>query len=333
MSASQKRAKKILTQSLVFALLWIATGQASAELINTNRPDGVSGERWAEFLTYCAVHAAINNVPIQFYGRVEDQNKVPVHGAAVRVRVSSFVEDASVQWTTGGGETVSKHIDLITDENGLFELNDVKGRILYIDSISKEHYKDRPKYPSYAYSKRYSVIHVPDQHEPEVFRILRQGETEPLIRTVGSVRMFADKKYGVVLMTGKVRDSVGDEDAHLVFSIQVGPPSRGRIDWTVYIEAPRGGILESEDDFDLMLEAPQVGYVPHIQWKYSKDDPKYTGRLSRNIYFRSNDGSVFAAIKVEASASPSGSVRVELTNLVNPSGSRNLEYDPEKRIK
>jgi hypothetical protein len=329
----QKRVKKVVMQSLVCGLMAIGAEQASAELINTNRPDGVSSERWESFLSYCTVQAAIDNVPIQFFGRIEDQNGVPVHGATVRVRVTSFLEDASVQWATGGGEKVVKHIDLVTDENGLFELSDVKGMGINIDSVTKEGFKDRPKHPSYAYGELYGGRHTPDPHRPEVFRILRQGETEPLIKTKGSVRMFPDKKYGVDLMTGKFRDAVGNEDAHLVVSMQVGPPSRGRIDWTVFIEAPRGGIIESEDDFDFMLKAPLDGYIQEIQWGETKDDPKYTGRLSRNIYFRSSDGSVFAAINVRVNASPSGSVRVELTNLINPRGSRNLEYDPAKRIK
>jgi hypothetical protein len=328
----QKRVKKVVMQSLVCGLMSICAEQASAELINTNRPDGVSSEEWESFLADCTFFAAMDNMPIQFFGKIEDQNGVPVQGATVRVSVTSYLEDASVQWATGGGETVDQLIDLVTDESGYFVLNGVRGRSLDINSITKVGFKDVPKHRSYTYGERHGVRHTPDPHRPDVFRILRQGETEPLIRTVGAAWMFADKKYGIDLMTGKFRDAVGDESSHLVLSIQIDPSPKGRKDWTVFVEAPRGGIIAFEDDFDFMLEAPEEGYNESIEWGMSKDDPKWTSRLSRNIFFRSNDGSVFAAINVQIYVG-SDKVNVELTSVVNPRGSRNLEYDPAKRIK
>jgi len=52
------------------------------------------------------------------------------------------------------------------------------------------------------------------------------------------------------------------------------------------------------------------------------------------LYFKSKDGKVFGRMNVEITADyqpPPTVFRADI--LANPAGSRNLEYDPKKRIK
>jgi len=301
--------------------------------LNTKRPDGVSKARWEQFLNYYCATKAADNRPIEFYGKVEDENGTPVDGVTVRVRVSSFLESPEDQWQAGGGQSASESLDLLTDGSGLFALSDTRGRVLYIDSLTKDGFEDVFKYKrTYLYGQRYGGAHAPDRDQPEVIQLMCKRETEPLIRTECLLRVKSgDQKYGIDLIEGRSQTAEGFENPHLIIAMKIASPSNGRYEWSVSFESPSGGLIVAEDS--PITEAPKEGYRPIVEWGSLKKDAKWSLQGNRNIYYRSEDGRMYAAIRARVFAYHDGIGRVDLVSLINPRGSRNLVYDPKKEMK
>jgi len=118
--------------------------------------------------------------------------------------------------------------------------------------------------------------------------------------------------------------SVGDFKVSLRRPAQISADEK--YDWSCLIEGIEGGLIESKDE--QMYRAPETGYLPRYEVRMSASDPQWSDRAKRQFYLKSREGKVYARLDVEIFASYRNKAVFSVKYFVNPSGSRNLEYDP-----
>lgn len=267
--------------------------------------------------------ALLNHRPITFYGKVVDQHGNSVVAARVRGTVlitRRFMEDASeTHFTT-------------TDTEGRFQFNDLKGKGIGIWPM-KEGYEFKSENTYFSYSNLTPQVerHTPDKSAPALFTMWKLRGPEHLIQTKIWKRLLAvdGTPTKIDLVTGQPVADGGD----LVITLRRDPlriqPGQ-RFDWSATLEAPTGGLAEMNALYQ--NEAPAEGYDRSMSIEMRADSPKWQDEADRAFYLKSRDGQIYARVTVKIAAHydpPPASIRLEA--YVNPSGSRNLEYDPSKQ--
>jgi hypothetical protein len=113
--------------------------------------------------------------------------------------------------------------------------------------------------------------------------------------------------------------------------IRMGSSDQNRPDWTLTIQGlGNSGLLESTEEF--MFEAPTSGYVNQVRVSMQEGSPDYQNHSEKNFFVKLADGT-FARIETRAYPKYNDEAAINIRLYLNPSGSRNLEYDPSKRIR
>ena len=263
-------------------------------------------------------------VPIEFYGKVIDQNNMSVSGAKIKASIG------------GIGETFGR--ELYTGDDGVFKLTGEKGQFLFIQGMEHNGYIQEDRGTStYNYGDRYLTKHVPDKNNPEIFRMWKKSSTEDtelLIKhDVAFKVQFDFTDYYVDLIKGK---ALLENTEPYDFSIRVkfeGEKVNNRFEkWVVDFksDSTNGGFIETDDIF--MYRAPEDGYRKDITMVFDKKDNTWTTSIVKKFYLKSRNGKVFSSLNCKVISHPSGEGLVSISVLINPNGSTNLEYDPSKRI-
>ena len=301
-------------------------------------PDGVSKENWDRVI---ARHESgrSTNTSVSFYGKVVDQNLVPIEGAKIVLRLSTYNEDLQ-EVLKGWESAMLKHtaISLESDVDGLFFVNELVGRTLLVESIEKVGYRParegRSSLGSFGYGPNYTNPHFASKDSPVSFFLWKTGETEPMIKA--QMRLWISMKPGeqansLFFLTGR---SIYGEDPSGDLVVSVNNRSKkqtGKFDWSIKLSPLEGGIMETDDAF--LYRAPESGYLDEYEFEMLAEDPKWqSGVYDKKFYLRSGSNGIFASAIATLLAFPDGRGRVILDLLINPSGSRNLEYDPAKDI-
>ena len=256
--------------------------------------------------------------PIEFYGKLVDQFGNPVTGAEVTGSVLA-----------GDGTSTNK---TTTDGVGLFQFKGLKGMSLGI-MARKSGYEFVAKNTGFDYALfRPEKVHKPDPNNPVVFKMWKLSGPEPMIE---GQKFFKIKPngpdYTIDLVNGKKiegRSEQGD------FIVQIHRPSvvgpKDRYDWSFEIKPIDGGVIEADDPFPYL--APEAGYKPTYLHVVSTSEPGWTYRIRKSFYLKSRGGKIHARIQLEAFADYPGGAALDLHYYVNPNGSRNLEWDPSKKM-
>jgi hypothetical protein len=186
------------------------------------------------------------------------------------------------------------------------------------------------------------MYHSADKNRPIVYQLWKKGETEPLIKT--GVEFIIEPKKGIHDLYYRMSPNGEPSQRPILgWSIKVtgknihSPDPRRQHDdyWEVILTAGEGGGLVMTDSPHANL-APESGYHKILTIK-STDQTYPWDRLVRWAYYRGKNGEEFAAFRldIDIGSEKTGSrIYVKLADLrINPNGSRNLEYDPSKRIK
>jgi hypothetical protein len=242
-------------------------------------------------------------MPIEFYGRVIDDQGQPIEGAKIRF-----------QWTDLSPHGTSESTTLSNTE-GLFHLLGATGKNLGVQ-VRKEGYKHY--YLGTQFAFEYAAyfeksFHTPDRNNPVIFRLRKNRKTESLIQREVTLPI-------AIGMPSTFEMDPKDPDApKVVFELLTNAQIRDK-QWSARISVPGGGLQATLDEFP--FEAPESGYETSVFSDYNTPKPVALGG--------SYEGGVFFV------HNPKGYGRVEiltipgkkvawLTSFWNPSGSRNLE--------
>ena len=268
------------------------------------------------------------NQPISFYGKVVDQDNIPLQGVKVRLNVTHTQEPLP-----GASRDVIKYLNLTTDDQGLFGVGNDKGSLLMVESLTKAGYKapyvgNRPFWfaPPMA-----NMIYTSDRQKPEIFCMWKLAGAERLLdKGIGTGIPYDGTSVIFDLKTERKVTSGGDVKVTLLRTpLQI---SRGQknYDWTATIEAVDGGVIVSTDEF--MYRAPESGYEPKLTISMSAQDPKWTANKEVSFYLKSRGlyARVQAKFMTDSDRSDTG---FRISAYINPkAGSRNLEYDPLQNV-
>jgi hypothetical protein len=257
-----------------------------------------------------------NRTPLDFYGKVVDQYGHPVSGAKVK---------GGILLNEGLDRSKNEDHYTETDNQGLFSFIGIHGVGIGFQ-FTKEGYDYDLKLPS-ARPRDYNV----DPNNPMVFLMWKRQGSEPMVFARIHAYIPCDgSATHLNLLTGKLVVGGGDMLVKLTrnpVNIVRGKP----FDWTVMFEIPIGGLLEESDAYP--NEAPAEGYLPSITISMASDQLNWTSSLTRSFYFKSRGGQNYGRMTINITADfqpPPTSFNADI--YANPSGSRNLEYDPSKRL-
>lgn len=266
--------------------------------------------------------STLSAAPIEFYGKVIDQDGNALPNVSVNGGTGS---------TTGFMHRETRVYTTSTDGGGLFSFADIQGDVLNI-GLKKEGYNFESQRNTFHYSpidpekKRFT----PERDNPVVFTMWKSAGPVALINYFGrSVRLPVDGTP-VKVDLAKGEETKSGED--LLISVKWGARTdQGSyaFDWSAKIEAPEGGLIEGVGD--AMFAAPLDGYRRSFEYHFKADQRE--GGVERIFYVKSRNGGAYSRVEISLQNVPTrGTARATLRVLMNPSGSRNLERDPTKRV-
>jgi hypothetical protein len=330
----------------------IEAQQAEEELLlpvgeGVEKPEGMPQADWDRALRVHAIKKSANR-NVNFYGRVVDQHGHPVEGVQLELKILSY-QNSFIDYLKTGREQVKNTFSMATDANGMFSVEKKEGTTFKIERMTKDGYvtPNRGIQTYFVYSNLSSgpdssMYHTADKARPVVYHLWKKGDTEPLIMTFAKLTLEPEKGINEVYYRMTPREKPSPQPMP-GWNIKVTgknqrSPDRGKPHddyWEVTLTAGEGGGLVLTDSPHANL-APENGYQESLTIKST--DQKYPrDRPDRWAYYRGKNGEEFAAFRlgIDIGSKKTGSrIYVTLADLrINPNGSRNLEYDPSKRIK
>lgn len=269
------------------------------------------------------------NVPISFHGLVVDQANNPIPDCDVVGKIYAFDPMTTQK---------SVPIEVITDRQGRFSILGTRGWSLKIEKLVKSGYASSKNFhgASFMYSGiNEHSIYKANPDKPTVFRLWKKGVTEPLFKVERNYNLITDGRvYNIDLLKGTISEgSLVPSDLRV--SVKRPPQSKITVpfEWAFTIDAVDGGVVETGDEY--LFSAPEVGYLPGYEYVIpaAKKAINWNIGLKKKFYLNSRGGKLYSSLNVSVSNCEDNKAGVTLNCLINPAGSRNLEYDPEKRLR
>lgn len=257
--------------------------------------------------------AGLNSRPLDLYGKVVDQDGQPVAGAQVKGGILLAVSQISSE---------SKEVVTETDAAGKFQFVGLHGMDFGV-IVQKTGYELRS---GTGWTKDYQ----PDPENPMIFTMWKLQGAEPMAHVKFDSRVPYDGTSATFdLLTGKKSDT-GDLKITLLRNPVQLKPGQDHYEWNVKIEILGGGIIQSHDPYP--YEAPETGYQPEFDFAQTKDGQNWTRELQGVFYVHTatDYGRVRIDLFTDAQRPDTG---LTVEAYVNPSGSRNLEWDSKNQIK
>jgi hypothetical protein len=252
-----------------------------------------------------------NSKSLEFYGKVVDQDGQPVVGAKIQ---------GNVMTTVGFQGTNETPHFTTTDQDGNFEFRGLHGQSLGV----------APEKRGCKYTQRgngnWTPSYKASKENPVIFYMWKIKGAEPMIHTVIRTGLACDGSPSTFNFFSKHMDVTG-----LTIKLLRNPVNidrRKRFDWTSSLSMSGGGLISTNDIYP--DEAPADGYKDIIidMPAASKD---WTRSFVQSYYFF--DGQHYGRVTVDIMTNyQPPPTSLELDAYVNPSGSRNLEFDPAKEI-
>jgi hypothetical protein len=270
--------------------------------------------------------ASERNVPIDFWGKVVDQNNSPLSGVRVTLRARTIAP--SGEQTTAVFPTTN----MVTGENGLFEIHGMNGDVLTIQSIQKDGYEPEPgSSRGFPYGHRQEF--APSANNPVVLTMWQTNLSQPLISRDLNSKLSSDgRNYSIDLKDGTITE--GDTmsgDLQLSVKRPTTVQQGQKYDWLLTMKAPNG-LRQELDAYSPMYIAPRDGYTNDFEftrrgsesgWGSSSGDIRFYLRLRDNKYgkFTINVDSFFDG---NIAGYALGDGKLSVHSWVNPTGSRVL---------
>jgi len=262
-----------------------------------------------------AMMAADNKASVDIYAKVVDQNGDPVAGA----KVKGFVK-------LGFGDT-EEH-DTITDAQGQFSFIGLHGQGLGI-RLQKEGYEYGPKTPF-----QRAAIYVPDPNNPVTITMWKEHGAEPMRHDKNFYKVAADGRLFTIDLTDNRKtdgtNAVGDLRVWIQRPAQIKRAEK--FDWRFSMTATDGGLIEVTN-VTYLNEAPQGGYQLSYEVNMSSTDTNWQEEITKVFFLKTRNGHVYGHLSVTVIPNYNDVSVFKIESFINPAGSRNLEFDPQKQIR
>ena len=287
------------------ATLKQVSSNAQLQAVSVNKPLPNSVERIQRALES-------KNIPIQFYGMVIDQNSNALSGVKVNVSIRHWE-------LSENAESTVIRIERKTDAKGRFEINGATGDGFDIASIQKDGYELEPGQRSYG-----AVGGSFDS--PVIFKMWNTNIHERLISAEKKFDIVPDgRPYIIDFTAGTIAESgVGDLKAWIKRSNNL----IGRnYDWSFWVQAVDGGLVEELNQYDAMFLAPETDYTNIFSGNFPATNQDWGDSMFRKRFFiKARNGQIYGRMEIEVFSSygNTGQGRLMVNYTVNPSGSHIL---------
>ena len=249
--------------------------------------------------------------PIQFYGKVVDQDTNPVSEAEIDFSCNDL------------SQTGTSNYKSVSDNQGNFFIQGITGKLLTVSVSKTGYYSSKNDNDSFYYAGQ-NVNFVPDSFNPVIFHLRKKGEGESLIVAdyPGMAHIAQLHHDGTPveldLLTGK-QVAAGSGQLKLELWRDVSVPNARVYDWKLQLSASGGGLLGTDEEFD--FQAPQSGYQPSIVIDMPATNENWLPEISSKYYIQLANGDYG---RIDFYLLPRNGV-FTVRSAINPSGSRNLE--------
>lgn len=253
--------------------------------------------------------------PIEFYGKVVDENTNVVGGAEVYFDCNDTSAEGTSFYHTNTGQ------------DGMFSISGIKGRGLNVKVSKDGYYSFAPSGLYFNYAGEAQNF-LPDAANPIVFHLKRKGVAARLIRFTKGFDTARDGAPTEVQLATAQAVPVGEGDIRVqCWTHDEGRKPGQHYDWKCQITIPGGGLVLRTDSLD--FQAPANGYQPSDVIDMPADSNAWTWDVKRNYFVRLADGN-YGRVSIEIVAGGEHFFRLE--SFLNPSGSPNLEYNPQNYV-
>jgi hypothetical protein len=258
-----------------------------------------------------------NDVPIVFYGRLEDQFGSPVSGAQIAAGVRIY----------NGIRSTVERFSIASDGNGFFQINHGKGESLGI-LPSKTGYALATTGTSFKYSHLENHPYVSDQNNPTVIKMWKLQGAEPLVGIGKEYKLhYTNAPIYFDLLAGEIVSAGGD--IKLTVNRSSGVISgRSRLDWSVQIEVIDGGLMDSGGQEEVTFAAPEDDYQSIMTFMFSTNAPyKWTEGFDQGFFVKSRNGQVYSKLGLGfgINRNPDDFMHIMFGGVANTNSSRNWE--------
>jgi hypothetical protein len=250
--------------------------------------------------------------PIDFYGKVIDENSNPVSGV-------SF----SFRWTDMTAPNMERSSSTESDSGGLFSLRGKKGGSMTLWFSKEGYYSSHHGQMSFNYAVGPNIL-SPDPHNPVIFHLHKKGEGAQLTTSDYGQRLDfpvlvpRDGTPVNVDLLQRKTDVSGDLQLSQI------KPDRSQLqqatNWSFHMSLSDGGFVGEDDAFQ--FEAPATGYESTVDLNFVKGEPGWKTQIATNYYIVFGQPPKYGWLHVDANIAQQ---TVFLKYAINPTGSRNLE--------
>jgi hypothetical protein len=263
-----------------------------------------------------------NNQSQDFYGKVIDQYGQPVTGADVTLGINLAIGRGGSQKTQ-------------TDAAGLFQFTGIKGQSLNITPEKKG-------FQIEGHGLGLKGLNGPETSPDNrtIYTMWKLKGPEPMMhKEVNSRKIQPDGRvFTIDFLKNEITEGT-NVAGDVVFQIKRPPEikPREKYDWSFVMTAIDGGFIEVTND-DYLNEAPKSGYQPQYEMnRYATNVMNYSTwqlyRTDRTFFLKSRGGQVYGHFQIkDLDPDYRGMAALRIESFINPSGSRNLEFDPAKQI-
>jgi hypothetical protein len=276
-------------------------------------PPESKGQRMLEILS------TANDVPIDFYGRVEDQFGEAVADATINFNVRVY----------NGYESTVKRGQVTADDNGFFSITGYKGQDLGLVP-QKAGYALATTGTLFKYSHMEDHPYVSDQNNPTLIKMWKLQGAGPLVSIGQHYKLhYTDTPINFDLLAGKIVPAGGD--IKLTVSRSPGIMSgRNRLAWSVRVEAVNGGVMDSGGQEAVTCAAPADGYEQSMAFMFSTNAPdKWFEEFNQGFFVTSRNGQVYGklGLSFRINRMPDDFMYITFSGIASTNGSRNWEGD------
>lgn len=268
------------------------------------------------------------NRPISFFGKVIDQDGNPIPDVKVTFEIRYMKEVGPV-----GIVDTFDYPSVTTGADGRFALTGAKGSVMAVKSLEKLGYEpsEQATRGTYWYW-RDKDPYRPDADNPKLFHMWKKSGAEKLVKQQTMTRVPYDGTTTTFdLLSGTKVTSNGDMRVSLTRNPQQIVYGQRNYEWTLTVEAVDGGVIETQDE--QMYRAPADGYQPKLAIHVPSDATDWADSKSVAFYIKSRSGKYYGSVQLDVQVgSDKPTTGLTFRSFVNPSGSRNLEYDPAQNL-
>ena len=256
-----------------------------------------------------------DNQSQDFYGRVIDQHGQPVVGADVSININlSFGQ---------GGTQKTK-----TDASGNFQFTGIRG-----ESVSVTPEKSGYQIEGHGLGLHGRGGPESNPNHRAIYTMWKLKGPEPMIHDSERYRVKSDSRiYTVDLLSKKLVEGTNDPgDLLIQFQRPAQVKPHENFEWSFTLTPLGGGVIEVTNE-DYLNEAPAKGYRPQYRLDMTPANPKWSGwNGEATFYLKSRNGKAYGHFHIRLDPVDRDGSSMEIESYVNPAGSRNLEFDPDKQ--